>query len=287
MRPLTVETDHTTGARLSSILLEAEGRDSVSLDSASINSHALEAIQRINADLQEQVRAQSDCLLTAYQRLGAEIAAREIAEQALYHLSAVVESADVAIISKSLDGIVRSWNPGAERLFGYQAAEMIAEPVTRIFPRESVQEEADILARLKCGERIEHYETIRRRKDSTLVPVLLTISPVRDGAGNIIGASKIARDLTDQKQYEAHATLVAQLRKALAEIKMLRGLITICAWCKKIQDDKAIWHKLENYIADRTEATFTHGICPDCYQKNSRTGLPFQTDHRAENDKGK
>lgn len=255
-------------------------------DSSNINPQALEVIQRLNADLQDQVREHGDRLLAAYQRLSEEIAARESAERARAHLAAVVESADDAIISKTLDGIVRSWNPGAERLFGYRAEEMIAEPVTRIIPQENIREEADILARLKRGERIDHYEAVRRRKDSTLIPVSLTISPVRDAAGNIIGASKIARDLTDRKNYEAQATLVVQLQKALAEIKTLRGLIPICAWCKRIRDDKAFWHTVEQYISERTEATFTHGICPGCYERVVATELPSRAERGTVDDGG-
>jgi PAS domain S-box-containing protein len=114
----------------------------------------------------------------------------------------IVESSDDAIISKDLDGIIRSWNPGAERLFGYTAGEAIGKPVTILFPPGHEDEEPGILARIGRGERIHHYETVRRRKDGSLLDISLTVSPVRDGAGRIVGASKIARDITDRKEAE-------------------------------------------------------------------------------------
>ena len=126
-------------------------------------------------------------------------------------LAAIVESSEDAIISKSLEGIVTSWNEGARRLFGYTAEEMLGQPVSRIIPLERSKEEAQILARLRRGERVEHYETVRRHKDDRMVDVSLTISPIRDGSGRIIGASKIARDITEQKKAEA-ATRQAQER---------------------------------------------------------------------------
>jgi PAS domain S-box-containing protein len=122
------------------------------------------------------------------------------AELAPYWLSALIESADDAIISKTLDGIITSWNKGAERIFGYTAEEVIGKPITIIIPPDHLHEEPAILARLRRGDRIEHYETIRRRKDGGLVDVSLTVSPIIGPHGEVIGASKIARDVTDQRQ---------------------------------------------------------------------------------------
>jgi PAS domain S-box-containing protein len=132
-----------------------------------------------------------------------DISDRSAAESARAHLAAIVESSDDAIISKNLDGIVTSWNQGAERIFGYQAHEIIGQPITRIFPPYRIKEEDQILARLRRGERIDHFETVRRRKDGREIDVSLTISPVRDATGRIIGASKIARDVTEKKRAEA------------------------------------------------------------------------------------
>jgi PAS domain S-box-containing protein len=121
-------------------------------------------------------------------------------ELAPYWLAAIIESADDAIISKTLEGRITSWNKGAERLFGYTADEVIGKPVTILFPPEHENEEPTILARLKAGERVEHYETVRMRKDGTLLDISLTVSPIRDADGRIIGASKVARDITEQKR---------------------------------------------------------------------------------------
>src|ERR1051325_8434925 len=124
-----------------------------------------------------------------------------------YWLSAIIESADDAIISKTLDGIITSWNAGAARIFGYTADEVLGKPVTILFPEDHINEEPEILARLKAGQRVEHYETIRKRKDGSLVEISLTVSPILDASGKVIGASKIARDISDRKRAE----------KALAE----------------------------------------------------------------------
>ncbi|MDQ5836597.1 MAG: PAS domain S-box protein [Acidobacteriota bacterium] len=120
-----------------------------------------------------------------------------------YWLAAVIESADDAIISKTLDGIITSWNKGAERIFGYTADEVIGKPVTILIPEDHPDEEPSILARLRAGERIEHYETVRVRKGGELIDISLTVSPVRGPDGKIVGASKIARDITDRKRAEA------------------------------------------------------------------------------------
>jgi PAS domain S-box-containing protein len=121
-------------------------------------------------------------------------------EFAQYWLSALIESADDAIISKTLQGIITSWNTGAERIFGYTADEVIGKSVTILIPEGHLDEEPAILARLRAGQRIEHYETIRVRKDGKLIDISLTVSPIRAANGQIIGASKIARDITEQKQ---------------------------------------------------------------------------------------
>jgi len=124
-------------------------------------------------------------------------------EQARRQLASIVESADDPIVSKDLNGIVVSWNPGAQHLFGYTAEEMIGKPITSIIPAHLKREEPRILERIRRGERIEHYETVRRCKDGRLIDVSLTISPMRDKHGTVVGASKIARDVTARKRAEA------------------------------------------------------------------------------------
>src|SRR5262245_25867128 len=121
-------------------------------------------------------------------------------ELAPYWLAAIIESADDAIISKTLEGIITSWNKGAARIFGYTADEVIGKSVTILIPEGHLDEEPAILARLRAGQRIEHYETVRIRKDRELIDISLTVSPIRGPNGEIVGASKIARDITEQKQ---------------------------------------------------------------------------------------
>jgi PAS domain S-box-containing protein len=121
-------------------------------------------------------------------------------EFAQYWLTALIESAEDAIISKTLDGIITSWNKGAQRIFGYTADEVIGKPITILIPTDHENEEPAILARLRAGERVEHYETVRVRKDGRPIDISLTVSPIRGPKGEIIGASKIARDITEQRQ---------------------------------------------------------------------------------------
>ena len=130
------------------------------------------------------------------------------------NLAAIVESSDDAIISKDLNGVIQSWNGGAERLFGYTADEVIGKPITIIIPADRLKEEPEILGRLQRGERVDHFETIRKSKSGSLLNISLTISPVKDVTGKVIGASKVARDITDRKRQEEalHAANAAVMR---------------------------------------------------------------------------
>ncbi|MCW3054070.1 MAG: sensor protein [Chthonomonadales bacterium] len=139
----------------------------------------------------------------------------EIVQQ---RLAAIVDSSDDAIIGKTLEGIITSWNKGAEQIFGYTAAEAVGRPKTLVFPQDRLSEEDMILARLRRGERIEHFETVRIRKDGRQIDVSLTISPIKDGHGKIVGASTIARDITEFKQQRHELeTLNARLRRSMTE----------------------------------------------------------------------
>ena len=139
-----------------------------------------------------------------------DVTKRRQAERAAVLLSAIVDSSDDAIISKDLNGIITSWNQGAERLFGYSSQETIGQSVTMLIPADRQDEEPRILARLRRGERIEHFETIRQRKDGSLLDIELTISPVKDSKGTIVGASKIARDISQRKRAEQELKRVNQ-----------------------------------------------------------------------------
>lgn len=136
-------------------------------------------------------------------------------------LAAIVESSDDPIISKDLSGIVTSWNKAAERLFGYAAAEMVGRPITMIFPLDRIDEEAVLLARIARGEQIDRYETIRRHKNGRTISVSVTISPIKDGSGSIIGASKIIRDLTERNERERR---IQELQSELAHVQRLTEL---------------------------------------------------------------
>ena len=130
---------------------------------------------------------------------------RDKNEMAARHLAAIVESSEDAIISKTLDGVIQTWNAAAERLFGYTAPEIVGRSVLNLIPPQRHHEEDEILRRLRLGERLEHFETVRRAKDGRLIDVSLTVSPIKDAAGNIAGASKIVRDISLEKR--AHRQL--------------------------------------------------------------------------------
>jgi PAS domain S-box-containing protein len=142
------------------------------------------------------------------------------AEQANGLLAAIVESSDDAIVSKDLDGTITSWNAGAERIFGYKPEEAIGRNIRLIIPVDHHDEERTILRRVKSGERLDHFETIRQRKDGTYVNISLTVSPIRDAAGNVVGASKVARDITERVRVEEHLRRSEeQLRELAASLE--------------------------------------------------------------------
>jgi PAS domain S-box-containing protein len=124
---------------------------------------------------------------------------REHPDALAHYLASIVESSDDAIIGTDLNGTIKSWNRGAGRLFAYTAEEAVAKPVTMLIPADRQDEEVRILGRIRRGERVDHYETVRQRKDGSLVEVSLTISPISTSDGTIVGASKIARDISERK----------------------------------------------------------------------------------------
>jgi PAS domain S-box-containing protein len=150
-----------------------------------------------------------------------------------HHLAAIVESSDDAIISKDLNGIITTWNKGAERLFGYTAEEAIGQSITILIPPDRHNEETRILARIRSGERVQHYETVRLRKDGTPVEISLSVSPVRNLAGEIVGASKIARDISERKETEARLKLLT--RELDHRVKNI--LSTVMALTRRTQGD--------------------------------------------------
>jgi PAS domain S-box-containing protein len=131
-------------------------------------------------------------------------------EERLRSLASIVESSDDAIVSKNLNGVITSWNRGAERLFGYAAEEAIGEPITIVIPKDRQDEERTILTRIRRGERIDHFETVRQRKDGSFIFVSLTVSPVKSANGKIVGASKVARDISAQKRSQEQIATLAR-----------------------------------------------------------------------------
>ena len=140
--------------------------------------------------------------IIAVSKVARDITKQKKADEATARLAAIVQSSDDAIISKTLQGIITTWNAGAQKLFGYTEDEMIGEQITRIIPPERLDEEPDILKKLRRGEKVDHFETKRITKDGRLLDISLTISPIKDSEGNVIGASKIARNITDQREAE-------------------------------------------------------------------------------------
>lgn len=159
---------------------------------------------------------------------------RSPSEQTSNWLAAIVDSSDDIIISKNLEGMVTSWNKSAERVFGYSAQQAIGKPLTAlIIPKDRQQEESEILARIQQGDAVDHFDTVRQRKDGSLVDVSVTISPIRDSAGRTVGASKVARDITDKKRWERNAALLAAIVDSSDDVivsKNLDGIIT--SWNK-------------------------------------------------------
>jgi PAS domain S-box-containing protein len=147
-----------------------------------------------------------------------DITARKQAEATKIRLAAIVECSADAIIGKDLNSIVTDWNAGAEKIFGYVASEMVGTSITRLIPADRQHEEKSILAKIRHGEKVEHFETLRQTKDGRKINVSITISPIKDSDGNIIGASKIARDITLQKQQERDLTRITRLYAALSQV---------------------------------------------------------------------
>ncbi len=170
-----------------------------------------------------QVREPDEDFLQMLGAIGSQVGQfieRKQAEQHTAHLAAVVESSNDAIISKTLDGIITSWNQGAARIFGYRAEEVIGQPITILIPPEYAAQELEIMESIRRGQGIDHHQTVRRRKDGSLIDVSLTVSPVKDADGRIVGASKIARDITEQRQTgQALAEAQEELRQYAAELE--------------------------------------------------------------------
>lgn len=216
-----------------------------------------------------------------------DISARQRSDRAGMLLSAIVDSSDDAIVSKDLNGVITSWNRSAERVFGYTSAEAIGQPVaTLLIPADRQEEEPSILARLRRGERVDHFETKRRRKDGTLLDISLTISPVKDPSGRIIGASKIARDITHTKRLER--ILVA----SEARFRQLADAMPQIVWTAR--DDGSVdyynsrWYEFTGFERTAgTEASWEALMHPDdlehwreAWNHSVSSGEPYSIEYR-------
>ena len=155
-----------------------------------------------------------------------DISDRKRADMHAQRLASIVESSDDAIVSKDLNGIITSWNRGAERLFGYKPEEVIGKPITILIPADRMNEEPEIIERMRRGERVDHYDTVRRRKDGSLIDISLTVSPLKDADGRIVGASKIARDITERKRAQEQQKLLVnemkhRIKNSLATVQAI------------------------------------------------------------------
>lgn len=210
-----------------------------------------------------------------------DITDRKSRERAALLLSAIVDSSDDAIISKDLNGVITSWNQSAERVFGYTADEAVGKSVTILIPPDRLDEEPHILSRLRRGERVDHFETIRRRKDGTLLDISLTISPVKDALGRVIGASKIARDITDRKR--AEAALIA----SEARFRQLADSMPQIVWTSRPDGQldyyNGRWYEFTGFPRDRFDDESWKPILHpedaarvhESWERSRTTGEPF------------
>ena len=177
-----------------------------------------------------------------------DITERKEAEKALLHYAALVESSDDAIIGKTLDGHITSWNKGAAAVFGYTRGEMLGKPISLLIPRDRKNEEPEILERIKRGESVDHYETLRRRKDGRLIDISVTVSPIRDAEGKIIGASKVARDITGRKRLEREILEISEREQRRIGQDLHDGL------CQHLAGIELMSQVLEQKLVRRSKA---------------------------------
>jgi len=207
-------------------------------------------------------------------------------EELRNHLAAIVASSDDAILSKTLDGIIVSWNEGAQRLFGYSAEEVIGKPVTILIPPDHLNEEPQILSRLRRGERIDHYETVRMRKDGSRLDISLTVSPIRNSRGQVIGASKIARDITLQKRAaEALAASDARFRIMADSAPVLIWMADTakgCIWFNKVWREFTGRPPEEELAFGWTQNVHPEDLqgCLQTYTEHFEQRTPFRMEHR-------
>jgi PAS domain S-box-containing protein len=193
-----------------------------------------------------------------------DITERRRVEAEVARLAAIVESSDDAIIGVSLGGVIQTWNAAAVEMFGWGEAEVQDKPLSLLIPPGHADHLLQVLDQIRRGQRVMHYETIRRRQDGEVINVSLSVSPVRDPAGQITGASVIMRDITERKKAERERLdLLQQLQHALARSKRLTGMVHYCTVCKRVRTENGRWFEVERYIDDYSDANPVPGLCPD------------------------
>ncbi len=182
-------------------------------------------------------------------RFASLVQARDLADVTTQRLASIVESSDDAIISKDLNGVIMTWNSGAERIFGYTVDEAIGKPITMLIPDDYLDEEPLILGRVIKGERVDHFETVRKRKDGSLVDVSVTVSPIRDSSGKVIGASKVGRDITDgRKAVHRQKLLLQEMSHRIKNLfAVTSGLVSLSA--RAAPTAKELAHTVQSRLA--------------------------------------
>jgi PAS domain S-box-containing protein len=215
-----------------------------------------------------------------------DVTERRQADEVRAHFAAIIESSADAIISTDLNGVIRSWNGSAERMLGYPADEAIGKSIKMLIPKDRAGEEERFVDRLRCGDRVEHYETVRRRKDGQSVDISLTVSPIRDTSGQIIGASKIARDITERKQAEI------ALKQSEANFRRLADSMPQIIWTASPEGAADYynrrWYELTGSKEGQTgNEMFFEALHPEDrkrtlsrWMESVKTGEPYEIEHR-------
>ena len=224
------------------------------------NKQAEEEIRHLNLALEQRVEERTA-------RLTAEIIARKHSEQILNQYAAIIDSSEDAIISKTLEGIITSWNRGAERIFGYSREEALGRPVSFLIPEQYQPEEVTLLGRLRKGDCVHHYETVRRCKEGKLIDISVSLSPIRDHDGNIVGVSKIARNITERRLAEE------ALKKSNSLLNATQHLCKVGGWEFDIGSGRATWteelYRLHEMPADSDFDHVSESL--KCYRLEDRT----------------
>lgn len=195
-------------------------------------------------------------------------ARRARAEAFTTEMAALVTAAEDIVVGATFDGIIRSWNAAAERNLGYPAVEAIGRHATLFLPPELRHQVGDLCGLVKAGERISQFETVAVRRDGSRFDVSASLAPIMDEAGRRIAVGVTARDISTKKRTrEEQARLIRELQESLGTIRTLRGLLPICAACKKIRNEEGGWEQVEIYVRSRSDAEFSHGICPECAER--------------------